>query len=128
MQICSQPRRHPHRNSIQIQGLELMPLSALYGFRELRAVLGTRILHAAAVCSVRGSLSPLDCSMPIVQIASKAVHDANDALLGVHCITRITRPHVHCFSDPRFGALSPTKLWVHPLKMSLTSFALKAQA
>ena len=48
-----------------------MPLSVLYGFRESRVVLGTRILHAAAVCSVRGSLSPLDCSMPIVQIASK---------------------------------------------------------
>ena len=47
--------------------------------------------------------------MPIVQIASTALHDANDALLGVHCITRITRPHFHCFSDPRFGALSPTK-------------------
>ena len=62
---------------------------------------GTQLLHAAAVCSVRGSLSPLDCSMPIVQIASKALHDANDALLGVHCITRITRPYFHCFSDPR---------------------------
>ena len=37
----------------------------------------------AAVCSVRGSLSPLECSMPIVHIASKALHDANDALLGV---------------------------------------------
>ena len=61
---------------------------------------GTRILHAAAVCSVLLSLSPLDCSMPIVQIASKALHDANDALLGVHCITRITRPHFHSFSDP----------------------------
>ena len=59
--------------------------------------------------------------MPIVQIASKAVHDANDALLGVHCITRITKSHFHCFSDPRFGALSPTKLWVHPLKMSLST-------
>ena len=105
-----------------------MSLSVLYGFRELRVVLQARILHAAVVCSVRGPLSPLDCSMPIVQIASKALHDANDALLGVHCITRITRPHFHCFSDPRFGALSPTKLWVHPLKMSLTSFALKAQA
>ena len=43
--------------------------------------------------------------MPIVQIAPTALHDANDALLGIHCITRITRPHVHCFSDPRFGAL-----------------------
>ena len=63
----------------------------------------------------------------------------DDALLGVHYITRITRPHFHCFSDPRLGALSPTKLWVHPLKRSfstttpstppyLTSFALKAQA
>ena len=31
-------------------------------------------------------------------------------LLGVHCITRITKSHFHCFSDPRFGALSPTKL------------------
>ena len=119
MRICSQPRRHPRRNSIQIHGLELMSLSVLYGFRELRVVLGTRILHAAAVCSVHGSLSPLQCSMPIVQIASKALHDANDALLGVHCITRITRPHFHCFSDPRFGALSPTKLRVHPLKLHL---------
>ena len=43
--------------------------------------------------------------MPIVQIASTALRDAKDALLGVHCITRITRPHVHCFSDARFGAL-----------------------
>ena len=77
-----------------------MSLSVLYGLRELRVVLGTQILHAAAVCSVRGSLSPLDCSMPIAQIASEALHDANDALLGVHCITRITRPHFHCFSDP----------------------------
>ena len=119
MQICSQPRRHPHRSSIQIHGLELMSLSVLYGPRELRVVLGTQILHAAAVCSVRGSLSPLDCSMPIVQIASEALHDANDALLGVHCITRITRPHFHCFSDPRFGALSPTKLRVRPLKLCL---------
>ena len=42
-----------------------------YGFRELRVVLRTRILHAAAVCSVRGSLSQLDCSMPIVQVAPK---------------------------------------------------------
>ena len=92
-----------------------MSLSVLYGFRELRAVLGTRILHAAAVRCVRGSLSPLDCSMPIVQIASKALHDANDALLGVHCITRITRPHFHCFSDPRFGALSPFTLSKGPL-------------
>ena len=97
MRICSQPRRRPHRNSIQIHGLELMSLSALNGFRELRVVLGTRILHAAAVCSVRGSQSPLDCSMPIVQIASKALHDADDALLGVHCITRITRHNFHCF-------------------------------
>ena len=59
--------------------------------------------------------------MPIVQVASKALHDANDALLGIHCITRITRPHFLCFSDPRFGALSPTKLWVHPLKRSLST-------
>ena len=28
MRICSQPRRHPHRNSSQIHGLELMSLSA----------------------------------------------------------------------------------------------------
>ena len=76
----------------------------------LRVVLGTRILHAAAVCSVRGSLFPLDCSMPIVQIASKTLHDANDALLGVHCITH-----------PRFGALSPTKLRVHPLNVPLST-------
>ena len=120
-------------------GLELMSLSVLYGFRELRVVLGTRILRAAAVCSVHGSLSPLQFSMHIVQIPSTALHDANDALLGVHCITRITRSHFHCFSNPRFGALSPTKLRVHPLKLcllaaspptppQLTSFALKAQA
>ena len=85
MRICSQPRRHPHRNSIQIHGLELMSLSVLYGLRELRVALGNQILHAA-VCSVRGSLSPLESSMPIVQIqiVSKALHDANDALLGVH--------------------------------------------
>ena len=30
--------------------------------------------------------------MPIVQIASTALRHANDALLGVHCITRITTP------------------------------------
>ena len=66
-----------------------------------------------------GCLSPLQCSMPIVQIDFTALHDANDALLGVQCITRITRPHVHCFSDPRFGALSPGKLRVHPLKWCL---------
>ena len=101
-----------------------MSLSVLYGFRELRVVLGTRILNAAAVCSVRGRLSPLDCSMPIVQIASKALRDANDALLAVHCITRITRPHFRCFSDPLFGALSPTKLWVHPLLLSLSTTTL----
>ena len=35
-------------------------------------------------------LAPLESSMPIVQIVSKALHDANDALLGVHYITRIT--------------------------------------
>ena len=40
--------------------------------------------------------------MPIVQAVSEALHDANDALLGVHYITRITRLHFHCFSDPRF--------------------------
>ena len=32
--------------------------------------------------------------MPIAQVA---LHDANDALLGVHYITRITKPHFHCF-------------------------------
>ena len=129
MRICSQPRRHPHRNSIQVHGLELISLSALYRLRELQFVLATRILHAAAVRCVRGSLSPLDCSMPIVQVASKALHDANDALLGVHYITRITRPHFHCFSNPCFGALSPTKLWVSkgprqrpPLHTPLTHF------
>ena len=37
--------------------------------------------------------------MPTAQIVSKALHDANDALLGVHYITRITRPNFHCFSD-----------------------------
>ena len=37
MRICSQPRRHPHRNSVQIpvqfqiRGLDLMSLSVLYG-------------------------------------------------------------------------------------------------
>ena len=36
--------------------------------------------------------------MPIVQ-----TQPANDALLGIHCITRITKPHFHCFSGPRFG-------------------------
>ena len=65
-----------------------------------------------AICSVCRYLFLLDCSMPIFETASKALQDA---LLGVHRITRITKPHVHCFSDPRFGALSPTKLWVHPL-------------
>ena len=45
-----------------------MSLSVLYGFRELRVVLGTHILHAAAVCSVRGPLSPLDCSMPFMML------------------------------------------------------------
>ena len=114
MRICSQPRRHPHRNSIQIHGLELMSPSVLYGFRKLRVVLGTRILHAA--CSVHHSLSPLDCSMPIVQIASKALRDANDAPLGVHYITRITKPHVHCFltlalerSPPRSSSFTLSK-------------------
>ena len=97
--------------------MDLSSLSAaLYGFGGLRVVLETRILRAAAVCSVRGSLSPLECSRPIVQIVSKALHDAIDALLGVHYITRITRPHFHCFSDPRFAAISPTKLWAHPIK------------
>ena len=125
--------------TVQIHGGELVSLSVLFVFGGLRVVHGTRILRAAAVCSVPGPLSPLECSTPIAQIASKALHDANDALLGVHCITRITRPHFHCFSDPRFGALSPTKLWVHPLKRSFStttpphtpsthSFALKAQA
>ena len=52
-------------------------------------------------------------------VASEALHDANDARLGLRCITRITRPHVHSFSDPRFGALSPTKLRVRPLKLCL---------
>ena len=61
-------------------------------------------------CSVHGCLSPLQCSMPILQLAFTALRDANDALLGVHCITRITRSHFKCFSDPRFGALSPGKL------------------
>ena len=71
-----------------------MSLSVLYGFGELQVALR----------------SPLKSSMPIAQLVYKALHDANDALLGVHYITRITRPHLHCFSDPRFGALSPTKL------------------
>ena len=73
---------------------------------------------------LRGPLSPLKSSMPIAQIVSKALHDShdvNDALLGVHYITRITRPHFHCFSDPRFGALSPTKLYVHPVKRSCSA-------
>ena len=62
----------------------------------------------------------LACSMPIVQTASTALRDANDALLGVQCITCITtRPHFQRFSDPRFGALSPGKLRVHPLKWCL---------
>ena len=55
-------------------------------------------------------------AMPIVQVASTALRDANDALLGVHCITRITRHHFHCFSDPRFGALSPGKLRMAPFR------------
>ena len=71
-----------------------------------------------AAASLRGPLSPLESPLPIVQIVFKALHAANDALLGVHYITRITKPHFHCFSDPRFGALSPTKLWVHPIKGS----------
>ena len=44
-------------------------------------------------------------------------------LIGVHYITRITGSHVHCFSDPRFGALSPTKLRVRLLKLKLCLFA-----
>ena len=36
-----------------------------------------------------------------------------------HKYSSITRPHFHCFSDPRFGALSPSKLRVHPLKWCL---------
>ena len=82
MRICSQPRRHTQSKYVQIHGVELMSLSLLYGFRKLRVVLGTRILRAAAVCSVHGSLSPLQCSMPIVQIASTALNDADDALLA----------------------------------------------
>ena len=100
-----QPCRHPHRNSIQIHGLELMSLSVLYGLRD---GLSWELVSCGLLCTW-ARLSPLDCSMPIVQIASKALHDANDALLGVHCITRITRPNLHCFSDPRFGALSLSK-------------------
>ena len=49
MRICSQPRRHPHRNSIQVHGLELMSLSVLCEFPELRVLLQTLILHAAAL-------------------------------------------------------------------------------
>ena len=105
MRICNQPRRHPRRNSIQIHGLELMLLSALYGFRELWVVLNSYPTRGCGLLS----WAPVS-SIPIVQIASTA--------LGVQCITRITRPHVHCFSDPRFGALSSTKLRVHPLPFS----------
>ena len=96
-----------------------MSLSVLYGFRELRVVLGTRILDAAAV---RGPLSPLDCLMPIVQIASKALHDANDALLGVHCITRITI--FTAFLTPRQALGSPSQkvpLNDHPPRNPLNS-------
>ena len=50
-----------------------------------------RFITWVPVC---GSLSPLESSMPIVQVVSKALHDANDALFGVHYI----KPHVHCFS------------------------------
>ena len=63
-----------------------------------------------------GSLSPLESSTPIGHIVSEALHDVNDALLGVHNITSFTRHHFHYFSDHYFGALSPTKLWVHPIK------------
>ena len=82
MRICIQPRRHPCRDSIQIHGLELMSLSVLYGFRELRVILGTRILRAAAVCSVHGSLSPLQCSMPIVQMMLMMHYSASIASLA----------------------------------------------
>ena len=40
--MFNKPRKHPYRNSIQIHGFEFMPLSILYGLRELRVVLGTR--------------------------------------------------------------------------------------
>ena len=81
-----------------------MSLSVLYGFRELRVV---RLL----------------CTW--VPVSTRVL---NDALLGVHCITRITRPHSHCFSDPRLGALSPTKLRVHPLKMSLSTHFVRSKS
>ena len=44
--------------------------------------------------------------MPIVQIASTALRDANDALLGVHCITPIIRPVFTAFLLP-FRLLPP---------------------
>ena len=89
-----------------------MSLSVLYGLRELRVVLVTRILLGPCLHSIA------QCPLSIVQIASKCLHDANDALLGVHYITCITRPHFHYFSDPRFGALSqgpPQQPPPHPL-------------
>ena len=79
-----------------------MSLSALCGFRELLGCPGNSY---PTLSYIRLRLL---CTW--VQIASKALHDANDALLSVIYITRITKPHFHCFSDPRFGAVRPKSL------------------
>ena len=71
--------------------------------------------------------------MPIVQLAFTALRDVTDALLGVHCITRITRPHFHCFfwsALPRQALGSPSQMVPFrglppPTPPLLTSFGLR---
>ena len=53
MRLCSQPRRHPHRNSIQIKVVDLNSCHFRFsmGFASNGlswVVLGTRLLRAAA--------------------------------------------------------------------------------
>ena len=51
------------------------------------------------------------------KVLTGALDDANDAPLGVNCITMPPfLPHFQCFlTDPHFWALSPSRLKVHPL-------------
>ena len=96
MRICSQPpRHHPHRNSIQIHGLELMSLSVLYGSMDFASYgLSWELVSYMRLPSalyVHGSLSPLDCSMPIVQI---------DKLVdGAISETRVSSHRNSCFAQ-----------------------------
>ena len=81
MRICNQPRRHPHRNSIQIHGLELMSLSVLYGFRELRVVLGNSY---PAYMRLRSALYVGPCLHSIAQcpLATGATNKQRRVVLG----------------------------------------------